>query len=221
MVHQPSRPNFFVCQQEKNEDLGALEGLLQEAGCETTVHMHGESGDSRAYDPAMHAGLILLGGSGLSATSRTYADEKDWIRQALNTGSPILGICLGAQLLVDVHGERGRVHQGTQEDGEYGWKRVILTEAGKNDPVLRRLAPECEMLLYHQDWCKLSSDTVNSADSESSGDYSEAFRIGTNAYGIQFHPEIMRQMLPTWLSPSGPKTKERAGSTEDGATATG
>jgi GMP synthase (glutamine-hydrolysing) len=198
MAHRHSRPNFFVCQQENAGHLGVLEDVLRSAGCDTTVF--NRKGDtSRSFDPAKHAGLIVLGGDGDHADKRgAYDEEKEWVGQALRLGRPVLGICLGAQLLVQ---ERGGVYRGLVRGGEYGWKRVILTQAGKKDPVLRHLTSGCEMLQWHQDWCEPASGAVNLALPENTGERSAAFRIGMNAYGVQFHPELTREMLKQWLSP--------------------
>jgi GMP synthase-like glutamine amidotransferase len=210
MANKHSRRKFSVCQQEEDCGLGVLKDVLKSAGCDPEVSRHSKSTNSASFDPAKHAGLIVLGGGQQSANHRAeYATEKACIRQALAHAKPIFGICLGAQLLVDVYrgpnGERGRVHRGLVRDGEYGWKRVILRDAGKRDRVLRFLTPQCEMLQWHQDWCQPSPDAVDLAYSPDSGGCSEAFRIGKNAYGIQFHPELTRRMLEEWLS--SPKLK--------------
>jgi len=167
------------------------------------------SGKSHSFDPEKHAGLIVLGGSGDHADEPTaYPKEKEWIGQALRQGTPVLGICLGAQLLAYVSGGPGCMVRRGERAGEYGWKQVILTDDGKKDPVLGHLTPGCEMLLHHQDWCKLSSGAVHLADSEPRSDYSEAFRIGEmHTYGVQFHPEVTEDMLKNWLAPSGGKKK--------------
>ncbi len=222
MRHTLSRPNFFVCQQDNENSPSILEQSLSSAGCRTTIFKRFERRNSPSFDPTKHTGLILLGGGCKSAHQRgAYAKEKDWIHQALDYPRPILGICLGAQLLVDVYrgpkGERGRVRPGLVRDGEHGWQRVILTREAKRDPVLRHLAPATEMLLAHQDWCELPADGVNLAYSASSGPYSEAFRLGNgHTYGVQFHPEVTKQILKEWIAfRSGRKWNEAMKKTEE------
>jgi GMP synthase-like glutamine amidotransferase len=200
--------NFFVCQQDAPNHLGALCDALKTARCEWTL-FRADGGKSSTFDPDQHTGLIVLGGEGSSADApKAYAPEKTWLRQAVRLGKPVLGICLGAQLLWHVCG--GRLYHGTFRESEIGWKRVIVTKEGETDPVLRHMAPHAEMFQWHRDMCVIPSASIaeNLANSsEADREHCEAFRIGSNAYGMQFHPEVTRAMLQKeWLfSPRGPK----------------
>jgi GMP synthase (glutamine-hydrolysing) len=205
MLHRGSRPIFFVCQHDEDGHLGALKDALCDAECAWDIFKGIATSNCPRFDPAQHAGLIVLGGSGPSANARNaYNEEKRWIEEALDKDKPVLGICLGAQLLMHVHCRRNGEPEGVwrghgQHNGEYGWTTVILTEDGKNDPVLGHLAPQAEMMMDHQDWCKLPEPpdgVTHLAYSETSQRFSssEAFRIGRHAYGVQFHPELTREM---------------------------
>jgi GMP synthase (glutamine-hydrolysing) len=109
--------------------------------------------------------------------------ERDLIAECARRSTPVLGVCLGAQLLAAALG--GAVYPGPAP--EIGLGTVQLTEDGRRDPVLGPDGPELAVLHWHQDTFELPAGATLLA---SSAQYRhQAFRAGT-AYGLQFHVEI-------------------------------
>jgi GMP synthase (glutamine-hydrolysing) len=109
--------------------------------------------------------------------------ERELIAECASRDIPVLGVCLGAQLLAASLG--GRVYRGPTL--EVGLGTVQLTEDGRRDPVLGPAGPELAVLHWHQDTFELPDGATLLA---SSAQYChQAFRVGM-AYGLQFHVEI-------------------------------
>lgn len=122
---------------------------------------------------------------------------------------PVLGICLGSQLLARAYG--GENHLGAAP--EFGWVDVNLTAAGRADPVLSQVPDTFPIFQWHSDTFTLPPDAVHLAQSPVARH--QAFRIGRATYGTQFHfeasrsvvrdwsqtfPEVIERMLPGWSS---------------------
>jgi GMP synthase (glutamine-hydrolysing) len=108
--------------------------------------------------------------------------ERELLAACVRSGKPVLGVCLGAQLLAASLG--GCVHRGPAP--EVGIGTVQLTEEGRRDPVLGPV-PELAVLHWHQDTFELPDGATLLANSARYRH--QAFRLG-NAYGLQFHVEI-------------------------------
>lgn len=122
------------------------------------------------------------------------AAEATWLREVVERGTPLLGVCLGAQLIARAAG--GWVRR--MPDGpEIGWCPVELTEAGRTDPVLGSLPPLFEALQWHHYTYGLPRGAVELARSPAC---TQAFRLGDACWGVQFHPEVTAVQLDGWLS---------------------
>ncbi|RMF89548.1 MAG: type 1 glutamine amidotransferase, partial [Methanobacteriota archaeon] len=126
-------------------------------------------------------------------------DEDRLIKQALETGAPVLGICLGAQLIAKAAG--ARVWQGPEK--EIGWGEVRLTEEGRRDPLFKGFPLEFPVFHWHGDSFDLPSGAVPLAENDL---YLQAFRLG-GAIGLQFHLEVTAGMIRSWLSEYHEETK--------------
>lgn len=121
------------------------------------------------------------------------APEKGFLREQLARGTPILGVCLGSQLLAEAAG--ARPHRITEP--EIGWYEVEITDAGAADPVVGPLAPRTELFEWHHYAAPLPPGGVELARTPLSV---QAFRIeGKPAWGLQFHAEVTRENLFGWL----------------------
>jgi GMP synthase (glutamine-hydrolysing) len=121
------------------------------------------------------------------------APEKMFIRDHLNRGTPILGVCLGSQLLAEVAG----AEPFRMPDPEIGWYEIEITEAGAADPVIGPLAPSAELFEWHHYAAPLPPGAVELARTPVC---TQAFRIeGKPAWGLQFHAEVTRDDLFSWL----------------------
>lgn len=109
--------------------------------------------------------------------------ERELIAECVRRGTPVLGVCLGAQLLAAALG--ARVYRGPAP--EVGTGTVRLTDAGRCDPVLGPAGPRLAVLHWHQDTFELPHGATLLASSPRYPH--QAFRSG-NAYGLQFHVEM-------------------------------
>src|SRR5258707_3567688 len=118
--------------------------------------------------------------------------EQQLLRRLLERGTPVLGVCLGAQLLSQAAG--GAVHRAPAP--EIGWYRVRTTPEAAGDPLLRSLVPGFEALEWHSYEFSLPPGAVPLARSERC---LQAFRVGSSAWGIQFHAEVSERDLEGWI----------------------
>ncbi|HVW26152.1 MAG TPA: type 1 glutamine amidotransferase [Polyangiaceae bacterium] len=131
-------------------------------------------------------GLLVMGGPmGVYEVDRYpyLAREQRLIESALRDGVPVLGVCLGSQLLAATLG--ARVAPGPRK--EIGWFDVTRTEASANDPLLGRTPRRFRALHWHGDVFELPKDAVSLARSELT--LHQAFRWGEHAHGFLFHLE--------------------------------
>lgn len=142
-------------------------------------------------------GVVVLGGSISSNDEETYpwlAEEVRWLQGQLETGIPIAGFCLGAQILARSLGQS--VYRS--QPPEIGWLPLELTESGIEDPVLAAAGDHPRVYQWHEDTFELPAQAVLLA--RSSNRVKQAYRIGDRVYGFQFHPEADRQVAAEWLS---------------------
>jgi GMP synthase-like glutamine amidotransferase len=146
-------------------------------------------------DPAGYDALIVLGGP-MSANDDLpflYA-EVEIIADAIARQQPVLGICLGAQLLARALG--GSVRRNAAP--EIGWFPVQLTEAGREDPLLGQVSDPFDVFHWHNDTFDLPPGATHLASSEACGN--QAYRAEKLLYGFQFHPEVTPEMIADWCT---------------------
>ncbi len=121
------------------------------------------------------------------------AEETKLIEKALVEQKPILGFCLGAQLLAKAAGARIRENLWK----EIGNKEVHLTEAGVNDPLFKGFSATFPVFQWHGDTFELPGNGTNLAESDECRH--QVLKIGKKAYGLQFHLELTAPMLEEWF----------------------
>jgi GMP synthase (glutamine-hydrolysing) len=119
------------------------------------------------------------------------ASEREWLAEALHREMPVLGVCLGAQLLARALGAEVRAGEGP----ELGYAPVEILEP--EDPILGALAPSTTVLHWHGDVFDLPEGATHLARSERTE--VQAFRH-RNAWGVLFHPESDFALLEAWLA---------------------
>jgi GMP synthase (glutamine-hydrolysing) len=140
------------------------------------------------------AGAVVMGGPmNVDQVDRfpVLAAEREWLAEAAGRGMPVLGICLGAQLLARALG--AEVRPGERK--EIGFAPVEV--AGAEDPLLGGLAPSTDVLHWHGDVFDLPAGAELLASSELTEN--QAFRVG-NAWGVLFHPEADLALVEAWMA---------------------
>lgn len=184
----------LVVQNVDIEGPGLLAEWLGAAGWRLDVR-RAFAGDPLPPDLEGHGGLVVLGGF-MSVHDQAdfphLARAEDLIRLAVARGLPTLGVCLGAQLIAKAFGARVAPNRVK----EIGVDRVTLTAAGAADPLFAGLGPEVPVFQWHGDTFDLPPGGVLLAESPACRH--QAFRLGPNAYGLQFHLEVTEDMVAAW-----------------------
>lgn len=190
-----ARDRIYVFQHIACEDLGTFAEVLAARGFEAQ-YVRLFAREAVPVDASHTAALIFLGGPMSVNDEGVYphlAGEKALIRQALTTAQPLLGVCLGAQLLAAAAG--ARVFPGTRP--EVGWEPVSLTTDGRQDPLLSNLAHLAAVFHWHGETFDLPAGAARLASSALT--LNQAFRLGRTAYGLQFHLEVDAAMINSWI----------------------
>jgi GMP synthase (glutamine-hydrolysing) len=139
--------------------------------------------------------LVVFGGEQAATDDHTHPYLPDLARLMAGYTAmdrPVLGICLGSQVLARAFGAEN--HLGTAP--EFGWVDVSLTEAGRSDPVLSQVSGTFPIFQWHSDTFTLPPGAVHLASSRTAAN--QAFRIGRATYGTQFHFEASRSVVRDW-----------------------
>lgn len=147
--------------------------------------------------PALEAlrGLVVMGGTmGVYEADRLpfLRQEMELIAACMRAGKPVLGVCLGAQLLAAALG--AEVSKGPVL--EIGAGEVRLTPAGQADPVLGGQGASLPVVHWHQDTFPLPAGAALLASTDLYAQ--QAFRAGRLAYGLQFHVEVDAALAAAW-----------------------
>lgn len=187
---------LMVFQHVAAEPLGTLHARIRARGHRIRFHNFQRDPSAQPNVDRYH-GLIVLGGPMNVEDQHRHPHLKTEllaIEAALRQGKPVLGICLGAQLLAHVLGARVERHARH----EIGWYDLVTTAPGRADPVLGALGERAPVFQWHGCTYDLPAGAVQLARTESCEQ--QAFRFGTNAYGFQFHLEADTAMIERWLA---------------------
>ena len=146
-------------------------------------------------DPFGYDAVFVLGGAMNVDEGERHgwiAEEVALLRELLEHEVPLLGLCLGGQLLATAAGVQPR----RAARPEIGWHRVEVTPEGEADPLLGPLVPAFEAFQWHSYEFPLPPDAVPLARSEVC---LQACRLGEGAWALQFHPEVSRADALHWI----------------------
>lgn len=189
-------PRLLVFQHVAHEILGTLDPLLRSHGFR--IHYINFGRNPHAV-PTLEGynGLVVLGGPmnvDESALHPHLETELRLIAEAVEWGIPVLGICLGAQLLAKALGAAVQ----TNQEKEIGWYDLEPTPDGSQDPLFGHFAATETVFQWHGDTFDIPPGAVHLARGR--GCTNQAFRYGDCAYGLQFHLEVDAALIERWLS---------------------
>jgi GMP synthase (glutamine-hydrolysing) len=187
---------LLVFQHVSFEILGTLHPLLKARGFRIRYTNFGRHPEARP-DVSRYNGLVVLGGPMNVDDCKRYhhlSVEVELIQQAIDQGLPVLGICLGAQLIAKALGAPVHANGGK----EIGWADVSPTPEAKGDQLFLDFGEGEKIFQWHSDTFELPAGAVQLATSQTC--LHQAFRYGTNVYGLQFHLEVDEPLIERWLA---------------------
>lgn len=188
-------PTLLVIQHVAHEGLGTFEPVLKRAGLKPVTL---RADDPNALWPPAEAidGLVSMGGP-QSVYDQTrhpsLTREIELMRQVVKAGKPVLGVCLGSQLLAAALG--AQVTKNAQK--EIGWYPLMREAAADGDPLWEPFGQTETVFQWHGDTFALPKGAVQLASSPLCAQ--QAFRYGDRAYGLQFHVEVTELMIRAWM----------------------
>ncbi len=141
--------------------------------------------------------LIILGGPmNVNETDKCpFLDVEDGlIKRAIEKDIPVLGICLGAQLIAKSLGAQVTKNR----EKEIGWYPLKVTDEGRKDKLFKHLSVVETVFQWHGDTFEIPRGATHLAESALCPN--QAFRFGSSVYGLQFHIEVMPEMILEWLN---------------------
>jgi GMP synthase-like glutamine amidotransferase len=156
-------------------------------------------GDLPAHD-GFDALVVLGGPQSVYDTARDpwLSAEIAFLRAVLATGTPVLGICLGSQLLAAALGARVARHSAQ----EIGWFEVTRAADADASPFADLLPARLTTLHWHGDAYELPAGATRLFSSAACTE--QGFSVGARVLALQFHPEMTADMLPTWIQHEPP-----------------
>jgi GMP synthase (glutamine-hydrolysing) len=198
-----SARTVLVLTHAPEETPGAIADALASRGIGTTT-IRSFAGEAVPRDLGDALGLVVMGGpQGVYETDRHpfLRDELRLIGRTLADARPILGVCLGSQLLAAALG--AEIRPG--EHKEIGWAEVRLTDAALSDPLFTGHAPSFVAFHWHGDVFTLPRNAVSLARSDRTEH--QAFRWGDSAYGILFHMEVTHSLVRAMVRAFGDEAR--------------
>lgn len=186
---------FLVIQHVESEDPGVFAGCLDRRGARIRIVRIYRS-ESVPTDPREFSGVLIMGGPmNVEKTGRCsfFNDEMQLIRNCRIRGVPVLGICLGSQLVAASFG--ASVYAGQVK--EIGWYEITLTPEGRKDILFEGFPKTFTVFHWHGQTFDLPEGAARLAGSDSYPN--QAFRIGENLWGLQFHLETTAAHVRGWL----------------------
>ena len=180
--------SILVLRHEPFEHLGHFASLLKSANI---PFEYKDLGQPLSLDG--RTGVVIMGGpQSANDPNPGLQAEMRLIGEAVDKEIPVLGVCLGSQLIAKALG--ARVYKNSVP--EIGWAPVHFTDAAKSDPLFGSFASPTTFFHWHGETFDIPRGAEWLAYSDNCKH--QAFRYGTSVYGVQFHPEIESAMILDW-----------------------
>ena len=182
----------------RNAHSGVFGGAVRAAGHELDERSFALA-DPPVDPPQAYQAVMVFGGSMNVHEVHGHPwlrDERDLLDRALEDDVPVLGVCLGAQLLASVAGAA----VSRAPEPEIGWYEVEKTPEAADDPLLGELPQRFTAYQWHSYRFEVPRDAVLLATSPICP---QAYRLGEAAWGTQFHAEVTREIVLTWIENYG------------------
>jgi GMP synthase (glutamine-hydrolysing) len=179
---------------QRDSGPGVFAAAIREVGAELDEWMPAERPRPPA-DPLGYDAVFTLGGAMNVDEGERHvwlAAEQELLRELLAREIPLLGLCLGGQMVAQAAG--GAPRRAVRP--EIGWHGVEVTSEGRADPLLGPLVPGFEAFQWHSFEFPLPPGAVPLAHSKVC---LQAARIGTRAWALQFHPEVSAADALHWI----------------------
>ncbi|MFI1829314.1 type 1 glutamine amidotransferase [Streptomyces sp. NPDC020412] len=216
MTERQATPRILTIQHEDGTGPGLVGEAFKESGL--ALHtVHPWAGESVPTTLAGHAGLLVLGGAANcedESAAPWLPAVRALVHRAVDGEVPLLGICLGGQIVAHALGGRVVRRDRGPEVGTVPLRRLPAVE---DDPVFRAVPDGAPAAQWH--WDEIG-DLPPGAVPLLGGDDCphQAFRFGSRAWGVQFHPEVLGDDVAGWSTSDGPAVV-RAGGDPDAAVA--
>jgi len=181
----------LIIRNDAKEGSGQLGRLIAARGIDQG-ELLGWEADYSTLKPSSYVGLVVLGGAQGAYETDTYpylADEVRLIQSFIDAGLPVIGLCLGAQLLATALG--GEVQQNAVK--ELGWHDIQISDKGLNDPLMSGHPESAPAFHFHGDFFTTPPGCVNLASSGITE--CQLFRYKENVYGFQYHVEVDQPLI--------------------------
>ncbi len=203
MAANAKRPILVILHQQHSTP-GRVGERLVERGYRLDIRRP-RFGDSLPPTLHAHTGAVVFGGPmSVNDSDKYLKTEVDWLAVTLREGAPLLGLCLGAQMLARYLG--ARVWRHSAGNIEVGWFALNATEAG------RRLLDWPDMVhQFHVEGFDLPTGATLLAEGDADTFPNQAFAVGETALAIQFHIELTRDMVERWTARIGDRAEKPGG----------
>jgi GMP synthase (glutamine-hydrolysing) len=187
--------NFLVLQHLRIEPTAIIGKIIEEAGHHIEL-VRMDRDESVPQSLSGFDGVVVMGGP-MSANDTHLSfvtDEIELLKEAIKIDLPVLGFCLGAQLLARAAG----AEIVTSPIRELGWYPLQRTRDSADDPIFQALDDDGLMVFqWHGETFTLpDSATLVATHTDVP---QQAFRIGSSQYGLQFHIEVDRPIIESWI----------------------
>ncbi|MES0371578.1 MAG: type 1 glutamine amidotransferase [Mariprofundaceae bacterium] len=187
--------NFLVLQHLRIEPTAIIGDLIKDAGHNVDI-VRMDKGESVPVALDGYDGMVVMGGpmSANDAHLPYIADEIALLEKAIKADFPVLGLCLGAQLLA----KAGGAEIVPSPIRELGWHPVFHTKEADTDPLFSGLKRTgLNVFQWHGETFTLPVDAALLATHPAVPN--QVFRIGLSQYGLQFHIEVNEAIIESWI----------------------